>query len=494
MENPAEVQELRNKLRMMKFPQDEILNTVRKQQRAIHKQKQANETIRAEIDEYQRQIDLYDQTVAAHDSNEELIRLKTQEKSLANRLGIINADYQAEDQKRKALEDEVSKARSRVGGAFAASREMEEVNAKIRTMENRLDKALVRYNQNLTALSEKRDQIDQLRKDRFTFRDIIAKSKAESQELSETIQNQIKLSNEYYSQRDGLKMDIQELKETEKADVDNFNKEMDRLNQTIESQKITASRPQEQQQSVPMIISQSGSTMDGTDEITKQTDQYQETINKTLDLLGYQTIEELFDAAQALERENFSLFNYVVEHGATKSKLQDDIAALDLQLETLQEQSQETEHDQATELAMVSHEIEATSKDLAELKDEDSKRQEEFSVLFKDIDELFSMLGCSWENSPDDKTSTTQNNALFALASIETAIVNIMEQISAKARSVYDTEPVETRSSVSLAKQTEPKPQHIDINLDTTLKSIQDVQKPLTLDEIRAKLPFDSSL
>jgi hypothetical protein len=39
MENPAEVQELRNKLRMMKFPQDEILNTVRRQQRAIHKQK-----------------------------------------------------------------------------------------------------------------------------------------------------------------------------------------------------------------------------------------------------------------------------------------------------------------------------------------------------------------------------------------------------------------------------------------------------------------------
>ena len=82
MENPAEVQEVRNKLRMMKLPQDDILNTVRRQQRAIHKQKQANDTIRNEIVEYEAQIANLDRDIQNYKSNEELQKLQTYKKNL----------------------------------------------------------------------------------------------------------------------------------------------------------------------------------------------------------------------------------------------------------------------------------------------------------------------------------------------------------------------------------------------------------------------------
>ena len=65
MVNPAEVQEIRNKLRMMKFPQDEILNTV-------HEQKQANETIRTEINEYEAQIAKINHSIEKYKTDEEL--------------------------------------------------------------------------------------------------------------------------------------------------------------------------------------------------------------------------------------------------------------------------------------------------------------------------------------------------------------------------------------------------------------------------------------
>ena len=148
MENPAEVQELRNKLRMMKFPQDEILNTVRKQQRSIHKQKQSNDTIRNEIHEFEAQIQAIDQSVSAHDTSEDINKLKAQEKNLSNKLGVLSADFSAQDQKRRVLEDEVSKARSKAGGIFAQSHENEEIQARNRTMEKRLYKALFRYKKN----------------------------------------------------------------------------------------------------------------------------------------------------------------------------------------------------------------------------------------------------------------------------------------------------------------------------------------------------------
>ncbi|KAK8891605.1 hypothetical protein M9Y10_028818 [Tritrichomonas musculus] len=80
MENPAEVKEIRNKLRMMKFPQDEIVSTVRRQQRAIHKQKLANETLRKEIVEYEKEITNLDHQLEQFKTNEELQKLNAQKK------------------------------------------------------------------------------------------------------------------------------------------------------------------------------------------------------------------------------------------------------------------------------------------------------------------------------------------------------------------------------------------------------------------------------
>ena len=169
MENPAEVKEIRNKLRMMKFPQDEIVNTVRRQQRAIYKQKLANDTIRREITEYEKEIANLEHQLEQFKNNEELQRHNSLLKKYSNQLSVINADLAAEEQKRKKLENEVSKANSKAGGFFKQSKENNELQACLRTVENRLDKALLRYNGNLGKLSDQRSQIDELRKNRFVL-------------------------------------------------------------------------------------------------------------------------------------------------------------------------------------------------------------------------------------------------------------------------------------------------------------------------------------
>ena len=82
MENPAEVQELRNKLRMLKFSQDDrILNLVRKQQRCISKQRQANSTLRNEISQYEYQIGRIEELTVAFKNNVELLRLTARDKN-----------------------------------------------------------------------------------------------------------------------------------------------------------------------------------------------------------------------------------------------------------------------------------------------------------------------------------------------------------------------------------------------------------------------------
>lgn len=434
MENPAEVQEVRNKLRMMKFPQDEILSIVRRQQRAIHKQKQANDTIRNEINEYETQIGNIDRAIHQYKTSEELQKLQTQKKNLTNKLSIISADYNAEETKRRRLEDEVSKANSRAGGFFQQSRENAELQARLRTMENRLDKALVRYNRNLAKLADMRARIDELRKDRFTFRDVIRNAEIQREKTDQEINNLISTSNEAYSERDRRKMELVRLKTAEKADVKAFEEKLARLNQTIEGQKIAQSHPMNQHAPLPPTNSQIGSQSDQQEELTQLTEQYQVTIQRTLDLLSMQDVPELFSEAEKLERENFSLYNFVVEHGATRTRLCEEIEGLELQKNALLAQADTSEVQQSEQLEHLTSDIQEVDKELAEITAKKEQNEEEFSSVYSEIESIFNMLNCSWADAPDGKATITSSNAMFCLSLIETAIADMVNMIYEKTK------------------------------------------------------------
>lgn len=493
MENPAEVQELRNKLRMMKLPQDEILNTVRKQQRAIHKQKQANDTIRNEITEYETQISNLDKAIEKFKNDETLQRLQTQKKNLTNKLSILTADYAAEEAKRKKLEDDVSKANSEAGGLYQQSRENEERQARLRTMENRLDKALVRYNKNLTKLADMRAQIDELRKDRFTFKSVIKNAENEGLRKDEEIGNLITASNRSYFDRDRLKMDLVQLKQAEAEDIKNFEEEYKRLSQQIEGQKITQSHPHDQQNTVPSINSQLGSQNDQQEELTQLTDQYQGTINQTLELLGYKDVQELIEEADKIERENFSLFNFVVEHGSKRTKLQDEIDGLEIQHQSLLAQIETSDNEQKGDLNEITEEIKSVNSVLKEVNDQQEQNEAEASSIYQEIEGLFNDLGCSWDHTPDEKTNITQVNAMFCLSSVETALADMINEVVEKTKmqcnirgiSDYNQLLNEDQSDSASGAQTKA---HQKVIADNVPKQFEQCSKPLSAEEMRAML------
>lgn len=437
MENPSEVKEIRNKLRMMNFPQDEIVGTVRRQQKAIFKQKQANETIKKELAEYEKEIEALDKQAEALKTNEELQKLNSLIKNYSNKLSVINADYAAEEQKRKKLEDEVSKANSKAGGFFQQSRENQELQARLRTMENRLDKALLRYNGNLTKLGEMRNQIDELRKSRASFKEVMGKAQQMIEESDRQMATLISSSNQAYSERDRMKMDLVTLKQAEQEDIKNHEEEIARLNQQIEGQRITQSRPRDQQQTVPSINSQFGSQNDQQEELTIQTDNLQELINQTLQLCGFSSAEELTAAADALERENFSLYNFVVEHGSRKSKLQDEIEALELQHSNLERQIDQKDSEQNDDLAMLTLDIKNVNEDLEEAKEEADRYSTETDAIYQGIQDLFNELGCSWDETPDEHRDVTQINAMYCLSNIESGLAQLMEEVAEKVKYIY---------------------------------------------------------
>ncbi|KAK8860876.1 hypothetical protein M9Y10_012568 [Tritrichomonas musculus] len=493
MENPAEVQELRNKLRMMKLPQDDIINTVRRQQRAIHKQKMANDTIRNEISEYDTQIRNLDKDIEKYKNNEELQKLHLQYKNLLNKNSIISADLAAEESKRKKLEEEVSKANSKAGGLFKQAHENEQLQSRLRTMENRLDKSLVRYNKSLIKLSNLRFEIDELRKNRNTFRQVISRADEDSRAKDQELTSLIAASNDSYSERDRMKMELVRIKQAEKEDIDLFNSELARLNQTIEGQKLTQNRPP-QQSVVPSINSQIGSNSDQQEEITQLTEQYQTVINRTLELIGVQSIDELIAKADELERENFSLYNYVVEQGARRTKLQDEIEGLEIQHKSLLAQVQEKDGSQSEKFQELTKVIQSVNSDLDENIKKKEQNEAEFVSIYDSIENLFNALDCNWGNSPDEGNHVTSSNAMYCLSEIEIAASNLMAQVCERCQMLFNmraqdpkTLIVDDKSESSVQKsENHPKPSDKDILKEKCIDS----NKPLTIEEMKAILSF----
>merc|ERR1712227_996865 len=93
-----------------------------------------------------------------------------------------------------------------MGGVHAARENQQMISKQIRILENRLDKALVKFNEALAHNKQLRETIDDLRRERVVFDNIYKKLEKELQEKKKQMANIIELSTLSYEQRDNCQM------------------------------------------------------------------------------------------------------------------------------------------------------------------------------------------------------------------------------------------------------------------------------------------------
>lgn len=497
MENPQEVKELRNKLRMMKFPQDDILNTVRKQQRAIEKQKQANETIKMQIQKYEEEIEGYEKSIRDYKSSEERQNLVAKKKNLTNKLGILQADFKAEDDKRRRLEEQVSKARSKAGGMFAQAQENENLASKVHTIENRLDQALSQYNKQLKKLEASRDHIDELRQERKNFNQVYSKLDKEQTRNADDIASLIDQSNKSYTIRDQRKIDLVLLQKEEKQDQAEDEAELTRLNQMIEGQTLLAMHQHTEQAPIPSLSSQSTNQTDQQEELQKEIDSKSQLVNQILSATKCQKLDELFQKFTDYENENYSLFNFVVQRGAEKSNIIDEIDMLQRRSAELDANVELTEEQQNERLKILAERMETTEKNVANLTDVKESNDAQIKKLYDELENFYNMLELPWDNMPDEKKHITPLNSMFCLTQIENKLAAFMDDVMARSSQInLDSREFSSSGDKKLASQRTmliPNPSKIfDVSNDQRTGSEKDllagVAKPLSVEEMRAKV------
>ena len=129
-----------------------------------------------------------------------------------------------------------------------------------------------------------------------------------------------------------------------------------------------------------------------------------------------------------------------------------------------------------------------TSNELKELKQQHKTDLAEFNEIYEKLEDLFNSLGCSWDNSPDEKNTITQGNSMFVMTTIEKTLMEMMRDTCDKARMQYAVRYADP-SSILAEEKTDAAVSRASVHNRTTQdreipKNIEST-RPLTLDEIR---------
>lgn len=351
-----------------KKSEKDLKNTVRMAKANANKYKQYSETtlknqsnnieiLKRDNDLLKEQIDTILRTVNIAQSVE-----------LGKRINILNEELDGltrkivqEEQKIKVLRHEeeelqgqILHARIDLGGVNVPKENTQMIDKQIKVLENRLDKALVKFNEALALNKELRDQIENLRQERVVFDNIYKKMEKELHEKKKEMAKIIESSNAAYEERDETQHKLATLRVVQERvmkqfdaqfkELDDLIKQDDSINEKIKLKErerkdkeatMVGSMTAEEEQALKKKVVKSNWAI--AEQKAKhvvnasKVKQLEEMFKKIESATGH-SVEELIVQFAAAEDSNFSLFTYVNELNSEIEKSEEQIVELDTEM------------------------------------------------------------------------------------------------------------------------------------------------------------------
>jgi coiled-coil domain-containing protein 63/114 len=319
---------------------------LRKQQSTIDKLRRDNEELKGEIALSQRSTS----NKFSSSSQQALAKLHEDGDKYASSIEFERRQISTMEEQINIMKQKVLHQRKSMGGINASKDNFFMIQKQIRILENRLDKALVRFNESIAHNKSLRDNIDDLRRERVVFENIYRKMERELQERKQKMAEIIELSNQSYEQRDAFQMEIAAIEQANRKEHEEFDEQTKELTRMLEVE-LRLPTPSAQNRTATSTLTNGGrinsapsmggtaAIMDANNNATnsltvldnhslERIQNFEEAFNKIKAATGITDIEELVRAFIKNEDHNFSLFNYVNEQNNEVEKLEEQLQLL----------------------------------------------------------------------------------------------------------------------------------------------------------------------
>jgi hypothetical protein len=308
--------------------------TLKKQEIAIEKLKKDNEVLKEQLASQTRNINVA-QTV---ELGSRINKLNEITDLLIRKLSVEQKNIEELEMQNDILDTKIKEARQDMGGVNISKENTKMIERQIKVLENRLDKALVKFNEAIAYNKSLRDQIQNLRQERIVFDNIYKKMEHELHKKQEEMAKVIEQSNQAYEERDEAQHELSNLKmrheqlmldyEAEFEELDKIIKKDEKLNEKMKvAQKSRTDK--ELMMNTSNDLNESRRGWSGTEQKQKleatnaeKLKFYEDQIKKIEQGTGH-NIEELIKQFSNAEDQNFSLFTYVNELNTEIEKLEE---------------------------------------------------------------------------------------------------------------------------------------------------------------------------
>ena len=420
------------------------------------------------------------------------------------------------------MHDRIMLQRTKMGGINAARENNLQIQKQIKILENRLEKALVKYNESIAHNKQLRESIDNLRRERLVFDQIYKKLEKELRRKEKEMSNIVEISNQAYEARDSAIREMSQLKAQADREQAGFENELRELGKLIESdRKSKALAKQRDKSKTAGDFKRGDLTIDEESKLKKQVakgqwgiavdktvqksivekvENYGEAFQKIQQATGISDINELVNAFIDAEDQNFSLYNYVNELNAEIEKLEEQIRETKVDIEKYKGQGASTDSQRKKILTDLETRLSKTESKADMYENKHGAALKTVNALKTGILNIFNKIGC---NTPAvmemlGDQGITEQNMMQYLGIIEQR-TNELLQLYATQAAVHgqDGYAAGTQSALSsiLGPQTAAGSTHLTIDPPSTTEETeldssddeQDDDRPLTREELKAK-------
>jgi hypothetical protein len=333
---------------------DQSQAQLRKQQATIDKLRKDNEILKGEIALIMRSSN----RPLSSMQQEILQKMHDAGDGYANAIDFERRNIDQNSEQIQILKEKILHQRKSMGGVNASKENNHMIQKQIRILENRLEKALVKFNEAIAHNKTLRDEIDDLRRERVVYENIYRKMEKELQDRKQKMAEVIELSNQSYEQRDGYQLEIAAIEQANRKEQEDFEEQMIELGRMLENDlrlptpsatnrfgssggglasskrfgstgSLLAGSTTEEDMGGSRGMSRS-KLMSGSKSTSamERVQNFEEAFEKIKASTGINDIEELVRTFIKNEDHNFSLFNYVNEQNNEIEKYEEQIQQL----------------------------------------------------------------------------------------------------------------------------------------------------------------------
>ncbi|XP_078507066.1 coiled-coil domain-containing protein 63-like isoform X3 [Lissotriton helveticus] len=397
-----------------------------------------------------------------------------------------------------------------VGGSAGSLRRSAQTHKHIRVMENRLERALTKFNSQLAKNATTREELDIMRIERSRFEQLYQKLQKELHETRKAIGAAIDDSSAAYDARDEAQTKMLQLKEKTEKDLVQHMAEMKELQRIIDHDRklkeFMTTKTQERAISEEVLEARrrrekEESERKRRDPTEETVETYEAAFEQIRSITNEDNLDILVSKFIEVEDRNFALFNYVNEQNNETERLMEQIAEIKKEIDGFKAQGVRLDQEHRMILKEIEYKQEAAIKQANSYEDQLKGVMKILDQLKTGIDILFSKMNCDRSVLSDMLGSTStirDNNIMQYLGLIEQKTNEILACQSYLDSKNYD-KPYDPQESALLllgqmtdfhspSLQILPPSTGDDYDSGTDSPVPEEDERPLTQSELRERI------